>query len=121
MISGAILLVGIAGVMSGIKTANNLYQHQRNLTYALHLCEAFMEELILQTPTDPDVAVGDYAAHGPVYFDKVGAEVGAPSWFEVRWRVVGDTPISGMKRVTVRVQWSERGQTKSFSLTTDRT
>ncbi len=117
MLASAILLIGIAGLVSGLSSANVTSSHQRYMTQALHICEANTEALLLRTAGDAVLASG---SHGPLLFDMNGAKVASGGVFAVTWTVAGDVPIGGMKRLSVTTTWTENSGEKSVSLTTDR-
>jgi prepilin-type N-terminal cleavage/methylation domain-containing protein len=117
MISSAILLIGISGVVLGLRSAQDTAAHQRLVTQAIHSAESVMEDLLLRNTGHNELETG---THGPRWFDSKGIETSSTSTFEVRWNVQGAVPFEGMKRVTVTARWQEGDRERSFSITTDR-
>lgn len=117
MVASAILLVGIAAVVSALSISTRTAAHQRHVTQALHVTENLMEGLLLANAGHATLDTGD---HGPRWFNDVGEETDAASTYEVRWSVEANKPIEGMKRLTVTTRWKEEARERAVSLTTDR-
>ena len=116
MISGVILLVGLAGMMAALKSDLNLQEHARHMTAAIHLGEAVMEELVILNSGSAELAGG---SHGPRYFSRDARETGlSTSPYAVSWRVTEGNPIVGIRRVEVIVRWKESLGNRSLTLAT---
>lgn len=117
MIASVILLIGIAAVVMGLRSAHGVSAHQRYVTQALHATESVMEDLLFRNAGHADLSAGN---HGPRWFNEVGIETPNTSVFRVDWNVVGETPFGGMKRITVTTTWQEGDRARKISITTDR-
>jgi hypothetical protein len=115
MISGSILLIGIAAVVTTINTIERQYQHQRYITTAVHIAEGTLEELIGRWPSDPEL-VANTLFHGPE-FDPRGLLVPpGMGLFTTEWIVAAGVPIATTREVRVTVRWNEDGVDKWFTL-----
>jgi hypothetical protein len=123
MISASMLAVGIAAMCSVFRTLEVQYEHERNVTEALHLAEGQMETLLAAYADTLDASstplLGDGAHTSATSYDHDGKPGG--SYFAVGWNVTSGVPIANTRSVTVTVSWTEAGRPKSFSLTTVRT
>lgn len=116
VLSGAILLVGLAGTLSGLSTALSVYENDRRRTMALSLCEGQLEQLLLRFRTSSDLEQG---LHPGPDFDAAGRPVAAGSGaYQSSWTVTPNVPITGMRRVEVSVTWP--GATRPTTLATFR-
>ena len=131
MAAVAIFGVGLAAVFSCLGVVTQQFEHQRHTTFALHLAEARLEELLVRVASDSEIAVG--ATFGPSWFDLRGFPVGAgcstatsglpPQSDSCRYRVTWQAApggIAAMRNLTVTVTWNERGASRDLSLTTQR-
>ena len=117
LISGTMLLLGLAGVVSFAAQADGSAAHQRHITIAAHVAEMQMEKLVLLFPDDARLANGPHT--GPRY-DDVGNPA-ATGRYQTTWQVETATPIAGARSVVVTVTWSEATGTRTTSLKTIRT
>lgn len=116
MISGSILLIGLAGMITALTANLHLQEHSRHMTAAIHIGEGVMEELVLLYPTDADLSAG---AHGPRYFSRTGTELSStPAPYQVNWTVTEGDPIAGIRRIGVTVSWTESIGDRSVSFAT---
>jgi Prokaryotic N-terminal methylation motif len=119
LISGAVLLIAITGYVQLFRQVEMTYQHQRLMTQALHVAEARVEELLILYADDPWLAPG--ITHAGPGFDRTGKPVSASPTFTTSWIVTGGVPLPGTRKVEVTVTWQERGETRTFTLSTVRT
>ena len=117
MISGSLLLIGLAGVIQFAAHAETMTGHQQNVVGAVHVAETTMETLLLLYPDDARLAQGSHV--GPS-FDKVGNRSGS-GMFATTWTVDVGHPLPGARTVEVLVTWSERSKAKTTRLRTIRT
>ena len=117
MISGSLLLIGLAGVIQFAAHAENMTGHQQNVVGAVHVAETTLETLLLLYPDDARLAQGHHV--GPS-FDKIGNRA-AGGMFATTWTVEAGQPLPGARTIEVQVTWSERGATKTTRLRTIRT
>lgn len=131
MAAVAIFGVGLAAVFSCMNVVSQQFEHQRHTTFALHLAEARMEELLLRLANDAELVAG--SDQGPVWFDQRGfvTPAGCPSSttgtppettacrYRVTWRTAA-AGIARMRSLAVTVAWNERGSLRSVGLTTQR-
>ena len=119
MVSGVMLLVGIAGVVTAIRSANGLAEHQRHVSHAIHIAEGTIEELMLRYNDHADLAAGSHT--GPDYsVDGQRLGSGATGWFSTEGRIQAGTPVAATRRVTVTVSWQERDAPRTLTLVTHR-
>ncbi len=131
MIASAIFGVGLAAVFSSFSTAAVQFEHQRHTTYALHLAEARLEELLLRLPSDSELKLG--TTFGPVWYDQRGFPSSSscptsttglpPASPECRYRVTWVSRAGGIaaiREVTVTAAWNEREAERSLALLTQR-
>ena len=111
MIASAIFIIGAAGTLSVITTANNQYTHQRLSSQGISTCEYVMDELLMNY----DLAAG---IGGPRCFDKNGAELSScgNEKYKVSWNVTANNPIPGMNKVVVYTKWKESGHFRGINL-----
>ncbi|MDP2342533.1 MAG: hypothetical protein Q8O67_16370 [Deltaproteobacteria bacterium] len=117
IISGSLLLIGLAGVVQFAGYAEVMTGHQQNMAGAVHVAEKTMEELLLLYPDDARLGDGP---HTGSRYDKVGN--GSPTGlFATTWTVAAGVPLPGARTVEVTVTWIERAKTKTTRLRTIRT
>ena len=117
MMSGSILLLGLAAVITAMTTHIAMNEHHRHTTQAIHITEGVLEELLLAFPGDDDLAI---AAHGPLHFSRQGHQTAAASVYQVNWTVLGSNPMAGMKKVQVTTTWTEKAGPRKYSVYTFR-
>jgi prepilin-type N-terminal cleavage/methylation domain-containing protein len=131
MAASAIFAVGLAAIFSAFGTSAQQFEHQRHTTYALHLAEAKMEELLLRVSSDPELAAG--TTFGPNWFDMRGfpsttacpsATTGLPALssscrYRVTWSSV-PAQVPQVRITTVVATWNERESEKSVQFATQR-
>lgn len=101
--SSTVLLLGLAGTVSGIASAMDMYRHQRHMTQAMQICEGLMEELLLRYPSSDDL---DEGVHTGPQFNDSGSRVDSDGLYQSSWTVTGDKPIHGIKEIVVTVTWT---------------
>lgn len=114
MISGVLFLVTLTGVLVAFHTTTALSSHFEDNTAGVHIAEGVMEELILKTRGDAELADG-------ITVTKTYDTLGVPlvgGRFTARWTVVANTPIAGMKQINLDVTWLEETVTHKVSLMT---
>lgn len=117
LISGAMLIAGLAGIVQAQASINTSIARERRLTIATHVAEQTIERLLVLFPGDSTLAQGGHV--GPTFNDE-----GTPDpagRFRARWNVSVGDPIAGARRVVVEVEWTDGSQTRVFTLTTIRT
>ncbi len=117
LISGTMLLLGLAGVVSFAAQANGSAAHQRHITIAAHVAEMQMEKLVLLFPDDARLSNGAHT--GPRYDDIGNPE--ATGRYRTSWLVATGNPIAGARSVVVTVTWNEATGTHTTTLKTIRT
>jgi type II secretory pathway pseudopilin PulG len=120
MVAGTFFLVSFAGMISGISYATKQYEHQRNLTAAIAVAETVMEQLMLLQQTHDSLSAGNTEVR---YYDVDGNEVlstASNRLFTGSWSTVGDTPVTGLRQVTLTISWQESSGNKNLSLTSVR-
>lgn len=117
MVSGALLLIGLAGVVQFAGHAEKMTGHQQNVVGAVHVAETTLETLLLLYPDDRRLADG---AHAGPHFDKVG-NPGGSAMFSTSWTVQAGVPLPGARTIEVVVSWTERAIPKTVKLRTIRT
>jgi Tfp pilus assembly protein PilV len=116
LISGSLLAVGLAGIVSFAGQANAIVGHQRHVTIASHVAEVQLEKLLTLYADDTRLSDG---AHAGSSFKVDGSPGSGP--YTTSWVVVTGSPIAGARRVMVTVTWQEAGVAKTLSLQTIRT
>jgi Tfp pilus assembly protein PilV len=116
LISGTMLVLGLAAVLSFASSTSGVAAHQRHITQGAHIAELQMEKLLLLPPDHTRLTNGVHV--GPRYDD-----VGTPSAsgdYHTTWSVAVDAAIPGTRTMTVTVTWTEATGTRSTTLTTIR-
>jgi Tfp pilus assembly protein PilV len=116
LVSGTMLAVGLAGIVSFAGQANAALGHQRHLTVAGNVAERQMEALLTLYADDARLTDGD---HTGSTFDTIGAPGAGP--YTTSWVVEAGVPVPGARRITVTVSWQEGAVTKTTRLRTVRT
>jgi Tfp pilus assembly protein PilV len=116
LISAAILITGITvaadlqGMMSRSAAA------QRRFVTANEVAEQTIERLLVLQAGSASLQPGTH--DGPTY-DQQG--IPAPDGiFSTSWAVVLNTPVEGVRRVTVQVRWRDFGRDRTVQLSTFR-
>jgi len=117
MAASSFLIVGLVGVISAIVAYQRMAATERHMTQGIHVAEGTMEELLLAYPSDSSLAVG---SHGPNHYDDTGKRVASGGRYLAYWDVTASTPVEGMRRVNVRVQWTEATGAKKVEFFTYR-
>jgi Tfp pilus assembly protein PilV len=146
MIAGTIFLLALAGVVSGYRTANGIYEHQRRTTVAISIAEFEMEELLLRYSSDASLDVNAKLTAAKVIADAVpvvrclkktleeltcpavikNADGSArlttpdPTIYVVASAVTDAPGVGGLKYIRMTTSWSESSGDKSISLDTYR-
>ncbi len=120
MIAASIFLVALAGTLTAMSSSRQIKEDQRVLTVGINLAEAQMEQLLV-LPNGSSLLNGGAEVAGPQYAAD-GSTVAAGGFFQTAWVVVNDTPLAGLRRLTVFVRWIDGGgRAREFTLVTDRT
>jgi Tfp pilus assembly protein PilV len=145
MVSSALFLASVGGVVSAISSASSVYEHQRRLTQAVSVGEYKMEELLLRYSSHADLAItAKTDAAGvlesgtpnmtcltprltpvtcPVSLTAAGTKVQVNndigSNYLVYW-FVSAAPVQGLKQVDLFVAWNEAGGQRELPLMTYR-
>lgn len=117
MISGSILLLGLAGVLTGLGSMNTQYKHQRHMTQALQIAESTMESLLVRGKESDDLDEGEHQGQD---FDQAGTPLAGEGFFHSAWTVApaGIAGVPGIRVVTVTISWEN--QLRPVTLTTYR-
>jgi Tfp pilus assembly protein PilV len=116
MVAGTFFLVSFAGMITGISYATKQYEHQRNLTSAIAVSETVMEQLMLLQQNDSRLTAGNtYTQEYNIDGNQVTAGA-ANSVFTGSWTVVGDTPLTGLRSITLTISWEESVGTRNLVL-----
>ncbi len=119
MIAASLFLLALAGTLTAMSTARQLKEDQRVLTVGINLAEAQMEQLLV-LPNGSALLTAGAEIAGPQF--EAGGTVTSTGFFRTAWIVSSDTPLSGLRRLTVFVRWTDgSGRDREFSLVTDRT
>lgn len=145
MVSSALFLASVGGVVSAIASASGVYEHQRRLTQAVSVGEYKMEELLLRYSSHADLAItGTTNAAGvlvsgtpnltcltprlapvtcPASLTAAGTKVNVtddigPNYL-VYW-FVSAAPVQGLKQVDLIVAWHESSGQRELPLMTYR-
>lgn len=116
IVAGTFFLVSFAGMVTGISYATKQYEHQRNLTSAIAVCETVMEQLMLLQQNDARLTAGDTTTQ---HYDIDGNQVAqssASAVFTGEWSVAGDTPLQGLRTITLTISWEESVGTRNLQL-----
>ncbi len=112
MMSGSILILALAGTLSGMSTALKLHQNSQKASIALHIAESEIETLLIARRTDDRLKIGSL---GPRHFDRKGDEVSSANQFELQTDVSA-LAIGDIKSVVVTVKWENMGTQKQLLL-----
>lgn len=116
IVAGTFFLVSFAGMITGISYATKQYEHQRNLTSAIAVSETIMEQLMLLQQNDTRLTAGNTTTQ---HYDIDGNQVAqsnASAMFTGQWSVAGDTPLQGLRTLTLTVSWEESVGTRNLVL-----
>jgi len=116
LISGTMLVLGLAGVVSFAAHANQTAGHQRHITIASHVAEMQMEKLLLLFADDARLANG---SHTGLRYDDIG-NLSATGIYQTTWQITTSSPVPGARTVVVTVTWTEAGRTRTTSMRTIR-
>ena len=116
LISGTMLVLGLAAVLSFASSTSGVAAHQRRITQGAHIAELQMEKLLLLPPDEARLTSGMHV--GPQY-DGVGTP-SVSGEYATTWAVAVGAPIAGTRTITVTVTWTETNGAHSTTLTTIR-
>lgn len=102
LISSALLVMAITGVVSAFSGISRSFEHQRHMTQAMALAESQLESLLQRYQSHVDLT---NIVHPTLHFDREGKQQASASVYAVNWTVT-PTPF-GMRRVKVTVSWTE--------------
>lgn len=123
IVAGTFFLVSFAGMITGISYATKQYEHQRNLTAAIAVAETVMEQIMLFQQTHDSLTAGNTEER---WYDINGNDLGptgsvsASRVFTGTWTTQGDTPVTGLRTVTLTISWTESTGERRLSLTSVR-
>jgi Tfp pilus assembly protein PilV len=105
------MLIFAVGIMAAIRTlpdSNTATTRARNLTHATNLAQEKIEELMALPYFSADLSAGNHNdPQNPLEFH-----------YTRTWNVTDDTPIAGMKNVTVTVTYESANKDNSVTLNT---
>jgi type II secretory pathway pseudopilin PulG len=116
IVSGVLLLSGLAAILLAATVAFGLNEHQKRVGQAVVIAEQQMENLLLLFPNSPALIVGRHPGTGFTSFDETGAPGG--SAFRSSYVVSAADPVG--QQIVLTIEWDERGRTRSFDLVTVR-
>lgn len=103
MISSAILLVALSGLLSTFVYSLLINETSQNLVIAANDAQYVLEQI-------KSLSYNDIDAYSPPQFNNLeGETIPNPTVTQVR---------SGLKQITVNVNWTERNKARTFSLST---
>jgi Tfp pilus assembly protein PilV len=102
MASASLLAVAMTAIVSLLVNLQESYRHQRLVAQALHVAEGSMEELLVRYADDVQLRPGVHT--GPSF--GVDGQAGG-AFFTTSWSVIDGVPFTGLRRVTITVQWTE--------------
>jgi prepilin-type N-terminal cleavage/methylation domain-containing protein len=100
--------IGIAAAMRTLPDSNFATTRARNISVATNLAQEKIEALMGTALTSTDLSAGNHN-------DPLNP---LQTHFTRSWTVVDDTPLVGMKRLSVTVTYAGRGNDRSVTLTT---
>jgi prepilin-type N-terminal cleavage/methylation domain-containing protein len=115
LVAGTIFLVSLAGVLTGMNYASRQFEHQRHMSTALAVSETTMEEILMLSQNDPELAPGVHTRA----FNNYGVEE-VSGKFNAFWTVTLDVPVVGVREVVLIVRWQSGLDTKEMKLRTVR-
>jgi prepilin-type N-terminal cleavage/methylation domain-containing protein len=108
MIATTLLGVGVAATLASVDAVRVVAQRSRHMTQAVHVAESVAESMLALEQADDDLDAGAHI-NPPRRFDAVGQEVDPGDTtrgiYIVTWDVFANTPIEGLRRVTITVDW----------------
>jgi len=133
LISSAILLVGITGLVMGVHIAIGQHAHNRKLAQALIVAEKRTEALLLLFPTSAELRDGRHPASGFEFYSDTGQPLPLPAdtdpkdllGFRLFYTVTpsaiseGEDPIIGL-RLELTIAWHETLGERNLVLRTAR-
>jgi|GEM_PF-777984 len=144
MVSAALFLASVTGVVSAVSTASTVYEHQRRLTQAVSVGEFKMEELLLRYSSHDDLVIAGTTNPAGVLLSgtpkiacltprlvpvtcptstttgttvNLGSNLG-PNYL-VYW-FVSAAPVQGLKQIDLVVAWRESVGQRELRLMTYR-
>lgn len=103
LISLAIALIAIAGIIKAVGNGLVVVQSISRRTQALNLAKMKIEELLMTIDDQPNEQEGDFGG----------------SFQEFRWRSrISEAPVEGLKVVTITVTWLDGASERELSLST---
>jgi len=117
MVSGALLIVGLAASFSAYASITSQLAHARFRSTAGTLAEQGLEELILRFPADPALTLGPHTTD-PRFYDAQGRRSAAASTYQLTWKIVPYPKVSTIREVSVLVEWQERNTPQKLEVTT---
>jgi hypothetical protein len=108
MVSGTLLVVGLAAELSTYGTLSVLLNHASRRSTAGVLAEATLEEMILRYPADPEISLGDHTARAR-HFDADGRRLNdaTGATFAVTWTVKPYAKVATIREVTAHIAWTD--------------
>ena len=116
LISAAMLIAGITGIIQAQASITASMARERRLMTATHVAEQTIERLLVLFPADGELAHGP---HTGTFFDDEGLPA-ATGRFRSRWTVTVGDPVPGTRRIVVEVEWAD-GATRVVTFSTIRT
>lgn len=117
MVSGTLLVVGLAASFSAYQTIGTHLNHTVHLSTAGSLAEATLEELVLRYPADPALSLGEHV-DTPRHYDKNGARVASADVYAVTWNVIPYAKLTTMREVIVKVAWTDVSGARTLEVRT---
>lgn len=116
--ASALFFLAVAGVFSAFNVASQMTRHFELETIALHVADAFTEELVLRPRDSADLTNGNHPTT-PLRFGFDGEPAPAGP-FQLTWTVDEDAPVVGLRSITVVVNWQEGTVTRKVQMATVR-
>lgn len=103
LIALAIMVIAVVGIVRGVSNGLVTVQSLTKRAEAINLARAKMEELLASIDEQPSEQEGDFGDAFPQF----------------RWRAqISDSPVDGLRIVTVTVSWFEGVNERAVSLST---
>ena len=116
-IAGALLGIGVAGIISSWATTTGIIEHQRRFAEGTNLSRTALEQLLLLPSNSADLSPG---THTLPTWDAFGQPAAGATAFTTSYEVHADTPTDGFIEIVVTTSWTERSGTRSTSFNTYR-
>jgi prepilin-type N-terminal cleavage/methylation domain-containing protein len=123
MVASTLLGVGITATLASVDSVRATAVRNRHMTQAVHAAESVAESMLALEQSAEELDDGPHQT-SPRRFDVVGQEVEPTDTvrglYAVTWDVAANTPIEGIRRITITVSWQGVEGAGSTTLTLHR-